>query len=679
MKGTGNGDKTATTGFAEIPVEYIEHDTSVHYTTSTNLGSDTADSRMLVVRYNGDVLIDAGATITPTTRKRGMFLYVDGALTVNGTISMTARGAANVAGDRILILTDSGTSYEIPAVGGAGGTTGVNGVNGGTGGGGGYGSGLGAAGTSYSGGSGGSIGGGGAINGGAGGTSNSPTIRGGGAGNPGGAYGGGTGTGGLLIIYAKTVSLSSTGKIYSNGSKGGNSPDSCAQCANGGGSGGGSVSIFYQNTLVNNGLITASAGLHGDGGSFSCGNGGAGTVRNPQSNPYQFPVISANVPYDVNEQTAKIDVTISEDYGKGNSTILLEWGNDMVGDYTYSTTLTNKAEGAYTMTMDHLDDLPLSKTYYRITVTNNEGGSSPLIGNFQVQKSLLTGVRQLNNTGNGDKSIVTAYATIPVEYVQVDGSTHYTTSTNLGSSTADSRMLVVRYNGDVLIDAGATITPTTRKRGMFMYVDGALTVNGTISMTARGAANVPGDRILILTDSGTSYEIPAVGGAGGTTGVNGVNGGTGGGGGYGSGLGAAGTSYSGGSGGSIGGGGAINGGAGGTSNSPTIRGGGAGNPGGAYGGGTGTGGLLIIYAKTVSLSSTGKIYSNGSKGGNSPDSCAQCANGGGSGGGSVSIFYQNTLVNNGLITASAGLHGDGGSFSCGNGGAGTVRYIRVVE
>jgi len=673
MKGTGNGDKTATTGFAEIPVEYIEHDTSVHYTTSTNLGSDTADSRMLVVRYNGDVLIDAGATITPTTRKRGMFMYIDGALTVNGTISMTARGAANVPGDRILILTDSGTSYEIPAVGGAGGVTGTNGATGG-GGSGGNGP-AGSVGTSYSGGSGAGGGSNGcsgsscgyaaAAYGGKGGDRGG--LGGGGAGNPGGATNGGAGTGGLLVIYTKSIVISSTGSIQSKGSNGG------APSPNGGGggsSGGGSINIFYQNTYSNSGSISAAPGTV----SYA-GLGGSGTTRSIRYSLGQLPIISANVPYDVNEQTAKIDVTISEDYGKGNSTILLEWGNDMVGDYTYSTTLTNKAEGAYTMTMDHLDDLPLSKTYYRITVTNNEGGSSPLIGNFQVQKSLLTGVRQLNNTGNGDKSIVTAYATIPVEYVQVDGDTTYSSNPVIGNATADARMLVTRYNGNLTINSGVTLTPQARKRGMFMYVDGALTVNGTISMTARGAANVAGDRILILTDSGTSYEIPAVGGAGGVTGTNGATGG-GGSGGNGP-AGSVGTSYSGGSGAGGGSNGcsgsscgyaaAAYGGKGGDRGG--LGGGGAGNPGGATNGGAGTGGLLVIYTKSIVISSTGSIQSKGSNGG------APSPNGGGggsSGGGSINIFYQNTYSNSGSISAAPGTV----SYA-GLGGSGTVRYIQT--
>ncbi|MDD2756925.1 MAG: hypothetical protein PHS80_15535, partial [Methanothrix sp.] len=275
FKDTGDGDKVASTGYANIPVEYLEVDSSTHYTTNTNLGNTTADSRMLAVRYNGDVLIDAGVTLTPAARKRGMFMYVDGALTVNGTISMTARGAANVAGDRILIMTDGGTSYEIPAVGNSGGNgqTGAGGYGGG-------GSPAGAAGTSYSGGSGSATNSAAVVNGGAGGLGDGG-YYGGGAGNPSGS-GAGEGTGGLLIIYAKTVVVSSTGKINSNGSNGGN-----GTVKHGGGSGGGSLNIFYQNALTNAGLITANGGAGGYGGSsgyWDGGPGGAGTVRSVQTN-----------------------------------------------------------------------------------------------------------------------------------------------------------------------------------------------------------------------------------------------------------------------------------------------------------------------------------------------------------------------------------------------------------
>ncbi|MDD4409893.1 MAG: hypothetical protein PHW52_04570, partial [Candidatus Pacebacteria bacterium] len=301
------------------------------------------------------------------------------------------------------------------------------------------------------------------------------------------------------------------------------------------------------------------------------------------------------------------------------------------------------------------------------------GKSSPIIGNYQVQKSLLTGVRSLNNSGDGDKTITTAYATIPVEYVEVNGDTTYSSTPTIGNSTADARMLALRYIGNLTINSGVTLTPQVRKRGMFLYVDDTLTLNGIISMTARGAANVAGDRILILTDGGTSYEIPAVGNSGG----NGQTGAGGAGAWYG-GAGAAGTSYSGGSGGGgdRGGAGAANGGAGGKGTGNGT--GGAGNPGGSgiSSGANGTGGLLIVYAKTIIVSSTGSIKSSGSSGGSAGGS--QSNGGGGSGGGSINIFYQNTFTNSGSIAANGGSGGSAGRNGS-SGGVGTVRSYQVTN
>jgi hypothetical protein len=242
---------------------------------------------------------------------------------------------------------------------------------------------------------------------------------------------------------------------------------------------------------------------------------------------------------------------------------------------------------------------------------------------------------------------------------------------------------------------------------MFIYVDGTLNVNGTISMTARGAANVPGDRILILNSGGSAYEIPAVGGAGGQerllnesdekgkNGSAGLAGGLGGGGGgsycntgYCSPLrvGARGgnaTSYSGGSGAGGGGGGAGSdiGGAGGAGYYAGYGAGGAGNPGGggSRSGATGTGGLLIIYSNNLVLSSSGKIEANGSSGatGTCTCSCSGGCGGAGSGGGSINIFYKNNLINNGSIFANGGT---GTNHICcygsGWGGNGTIRTVK---
>jgi hypothetical protein len=79
-----------------------------------------------------------------------------------------------------------------------------------------------------------------------------------------------------LIIYAKTVTVSSTGSIRANGVNGvyGNN-------GTGGGSGGGSINIFYQNTYTNSGSVAATGGTC-SGGTYVGGGGGAGTVRSTQ-------------------------------------------------------------------------------------------------------------------------------------------------------------------------------------------------------------------------------------------------------------------------------------------------------------------------------------------------------------------------------------------------------------
>jgi prepilin-type N-terminal cleavage/methylation domain-containing protein len=294
--------------------------------------------------------------------------------------------------------------------------------------------------------------------------------------------------------------------------------------------------------------------------------------------------------------------------------------------------------------------------------------------------SLIAAVNNMKGTGNGVKAASTTYASLSVEYLEIAGDTTYSSNPAVGNATADSALLAIRYTGNLTINPGVTLTPQARKKGMLIYVDGTLNLNGAISMTARGAI-ASGDRIYVLTNGGTSYEIPAVGGGGGSSGTNG---GTGGGGqGSGNGGGGAGTSYSGGAGGGGGccdaGAGSSSGGAGGSAaNWSGCNAGGAGNPGGygqtAYGG-TGTGGLLIIYANNVVISSSGSIHSNGSAGGTAPQ-VTDCRSGGGSGGGSINIFYNGSYSNSGSVVANGGS--GGGNWNPGNpGGSGTVRAIKV--
>lgn len=70
-----------------------------------------------------------------------------------------------------------------------------------------------------------------------------------------------------------------------------------------------------------------------------------------------------------------------------------------------------------------------------------------------------------------------------------DGDTTISVNTDLSSST-DGDMIVKNYK-DLTVDSGVTLTTSNRCKGLLIYVDGNLVVNGTISMTARGAAVNP--------------------------------------------------------------------------------------------------------------------------------------------------------------------------------------------
>lgn len=138
-----------------------------------------------------------------------------------------------------------------------------------------------------------------------------------------------------------------------------------------------------------------------------------------------------------------------------------------------------------------------------------------------------------------------------------------------------------------------------------------------------------------------------------------------------------------------------NGGAGGaavdSSNTGLKVGGGSGNPGGAgknggYKASDGTGGLLIIYGKSVINYKI--ISANGSNGGNVPLG-ATYSGGGASGGGSINIFYKENF-DKGTITVTGGVGGhDSRKYanSGGDGGLGTISignissgtYVEYVE
>lgn len=98
--------------------------------------------------------------------------------------------------------------------------------------------------------------------------------------------------------------------------------------------------------------------------------------------------------------------------------------------------------------------------------------------------------------------------------------------------------------------------------------------------------------------------------------------------------------------------------------SRTSASGGTGNPGGYLRSNNGTGGLCVIFANTVS--NNGTITANGVNGGNG------WPYGGASGGGSINIFYKDSIIK-GTINATGGASGGGG-----NGGNGSISSGSIV-
>ena len=60
-----------------INAEVFNYYTNVTYTEQDSLGSATADSRMLILRYHKNLIIEAGAVFRPKVRKRGMLVWVN--------------------------------------------------------------------------------------------------------------------------------------------------------------------------------------------------------------------------------------------------------------------------------------------------------------------------------------------------------------------------------------------------------------------------------------------------------------------------------------------------------------------------------------------------------------------------------------------------------------------------
>lgn len=296
------------------------------------------------------------------------------------------------------------------------------------------------------------------------------------------------------------------------------------------------------------------------------------------------------------------------------------------------------------------------------------------------------------------------------------------TSHDQFESILDGPPILRTYN-NFTVNAGHTVTPTQRCKGLYLNILGDLVINGNLSMSSRGASAV-GQFVAVDKETKKIYYFNAVptdpeytnhlsrfilinkaGGIAVTATENtrpapannnacGVGGGAGGASRlttYTSVKGGSGTSFSGGPG--AGGGtdyhidgvsweyfqageaGAINGGKGGAGrNGRNVLpskggGGGAGNPGGACqeterNGKSGTGGLMILFVHgDIIIGAQGSIQAHGAKGGDGKYVSGRYTAwaGAGSGGGAIHIVHRGTITGSDKVTAIGGAGGTNSS------------------
>lgn len=367
------------------------------------------------------------------------------------------------------------------------------------------------------------------------------------------------------------------------------------------------------------------------------------------------------------------------------------------------------------------DGYPVNTTQYVQTSTPSNGR----------RRNVMTSITVVDCSDSNYSS--TNCCPIPGNYFGdgSDGNVTISSNTSL-ANTADGDYVVREYN-TLTINSGVTLTTQNRAKGMLIYVKGNAIINGTLSMTARGASANPttagvsaaGLRLPMLrsgstetlsaanfagagaavisavanqqgiSSNGIIFEIVRTGGAGGNgrcpkgdgyvggTKTNGAGGGGGGGKRYTefscSGSGGDATCFSGGS----GGGGSTDSGWGGSANdyggaggNGVTGGGGAGNPpgtGGSPAAEAGTGGVIwLIVGGNLTIGASGIISANGKIGGHS------AAGGAGSGGGVVKIIYAGSLSNSGSITVAGGVGGFFRTYPKGGiGGSGSYEIVQV--
>ena len=364
---------------------------------------------------------------------------------------------------------------------------------------------------------------------------------------------------------------------------------------------------------------------------------------------------------------------------------------------------TTKTSGAYSA--DHWRDVSGNKfdapgyvvsTNEGIKVFDNLNNLRVLLGSW-ISGTRKYGLRVIDGIIEADVLIVNKTAFTVDSILDgfgngSDGVFNSTGNVTLPIATADASSVIKQYTSFTL-NAGHTLTVDKRCRGLFIFCQGGVTINGTINMDGRcgkvGKENSV-QRLLQIPVGVYVLDVPAggTGGNGGAGGAGGDSGGsyTGGPGGAG-GTGAAGVWFGGGIAGPAGGGGSgaaysVNGNTGGAAGGNNMdlaigSGGSAGATGGNFSGGGGA--SRAYYSGRYSGPGGGGAGVNGGALGYDYGGCTAGGSGGGIGGGLIVIVCKGNLTigSTGIVSARGLTGGNGGnggnaadSDSSGGGGGG---------
>ena len=292
------------------------------------------------------------------------------------------------------------------------------------------------------------------------------------------------------------------------------------------------------------------------------------------------------------------------------------------------------------------------------------------------------------NQGNMKVSHLSTFVLPVINYfgTGADGDVTYSANTNF-TSTLNGAAVVMNYKS-LIVNSGVTLTTSNRCRGLVIYVQGDCTINGTVTMSAKGCTSAGQDIFISRGASSASwsdlpaeiirsFRIPALGAALGAAGAGGATGGGGGGGaGY---NGAAGSSFAGGA----GGGGGSSGGSGGSAGTGHGGVGGTGqasnNAGGYGGGGSGGGSVNIAYVTQGTWSAGYSIVASGGAGGGGGAYVGGSPAGGGGGGGAGGAGGPGGSYNGIGTSGAAGAAGSGGLIIFMVGGTLTLGASSIIS